>query len=166
MGNLCNRHNLRPLLRVLYTKCLVKSELSDAEFLIELGHHLLKIPRRFCFGKMNCQCTNPVSDSAVVDMPFLFGPFVIKKKLVCCRTKVPSKLLYIVVEQLFHNCEIMERYLIDTALDHATDLTGRTVGILIIHQQKGQVCVPEIPLQAMLFRKFQNPVDTFKKQCP
>ena len=99
-------------------------------------------------------------------MPFLFGPFVIKKKLVCCRTKVPSKLLYIVVEQLFHNYEIMERYLIDTALDHATDLTGRTVGILIIHQQKGQVCVPEIPLQAMLFRKFQNPVDTFKKQCP
>ena len=59
----------------------------------------------------------------------------------------------------------MEGDAVDPAFDLTDDLAGRAVGILVFRQQKGQVVVPEIPLEPVVHAQLQDPVDAVEQKA-
>ena len=59
----------------------------------------------------------------------------------------------------------MEHNLIDAAVHLSYDLTGRTVGILVIGQQKGQIGMPQIALKPIPGRDLQQFIDALEEEA-
>lgn len=58
----------------------------------------------------------------------------------------------------------MQGRLIDGALYGSPDLTATAIAVLIVHQQIGQIAMPQIAVKAIAARLVNQPVDALIEQ--
>ena len=59
----------------------------------------------------------------------------------------------------------MQRRFVDGADNLSADLTSAAVAVLVVHQEIGQVTVPQIPMKSVITRQIDQIMDALVKQC-
>ena len=83
-----------------------------------------------------------VPDTAVEDFPHTASIPVVHENLDASGSEIRLQGRKIIIKEFFKNRKVMKGDLINASLNLSYNLTGRTVGILIVYKQKCQVCMP------------------------
>ena len=149
MGNLCDRHDSCTFFGMLNTKCFVKPQFTNTKFFIELCYFLFKFFRILCLIQCFCKITDTVTNSLIKDLSVSIDTSVIPDHGKSVFSKNLSKILEIIVKQLFKNLKIMKCCNVNTSLDRSDNLTGSAVCILMTDHKVSQISMPQISFKSV-----------------
>ena len=131
----------------LHIERLVQAELSDAEFLVELGDALLELLSVLRLFQGHSQLQDTVPD------PFVEYPGHDPRRVVVRQRAGDGDLLVHQggrqVEELLQDHAVMQHQVVQASLYAAHDLAARGIGIFIVCKAECQETVPEISLEAV-----------------
>ena len=161
MCDIGNRNNLRSVVCMSDSECLVQAQFSDSEFPVKYRDRLFKL---FCIHRclqMTAELCDPVSDPLVEQFSRISGLLIVQQRVHAVHGKIAAEHRKVKVKQLFHDGKIVPRHLVDGAFYLPADLARPAVCILIVHKQKSQEIVPEISGKSVADRKLHQFFEAF-----
>ena len=165
MGNVQNRNDMYTLLVMGNAEGLVQAEFADTVFLIELGQCSLHLLGRSVCAELFRQFTDAGTNSLIVHLALLHAAGIIFNDGKFRHMKLLHHGCKIKIIEFLENADVMQCRIVDGTDDLSADLAATAVAVLVIHQEIGQIAVPQIPVETVIACQIDQIMNALVKQC-
>ena len=144
---------------------LVQAEFADTVFLIELGQCSLHLLGRSVCAELFRQFTDAGTNSLIVHLALLHAAGIIFNDGKFRHMKLLHHGCKIKVIEFLENADVMQCRIVDGTDDLSADLAATAVAVLVIHQEIGQIAVPQIPVETVITCQIDQIMNALVKQC-